>query len=86
MTRESTLIVLGILVSISLFIGLPLSLLEWVLPLVGLLIVGIGVTLRKKRLIESVAKEAEESVGTHVEARPSPYHAIAHEFTTTNRI
>ena len=48
MTREQVLILLGILVALSPYIGLPLSILGFVLPVLGLMIVGIGVLLRRK--------------------------------------
>ena len=54
MTRESVLILLGIFVTITLFIGLPLWLLKWILPFVGLVIIFIGYTLRRKRFHEDV--------------------------------
>jgi TRAP-type C4-dicarboxylate transport system permease small subunit len=46
MSRESTVILLGVLVAVSPFTGLPLSLLSWVLPILGALLVLIGITLR----------------------------------------
>lgn len=49
MSRESVLIVLGLLVVLSPFIGLPLEILAWVLPVLGLIVVGIGVALRSRR-------------------------------------
>ncbi len=49
MTRESILIALGILVALTPYSGLPLSLLAIVLPVLGLLIAAIGATLRVRK-------------------------------------
>ena len=51
MHRESLLIVLGILVAIALFVGLPISWLRFILPALGILIVFIGFTLRNRRRV-----------------------------------
>ena len=47
MTRTGALIVLGILVFVAPFSGLPTSWLSWILPLCGFLIAFIGASLRK---------------------------------------
>jgi hypothetical protein len=46
MTRETVLIILGILIALSPYLGLPLWLLGIVLPLLGLLVVTYGVLAR----------------------------------------
>jgi TRAP-type C4-dicarboxylate transport system permease small subunit len=46
MKRESFLVVLGVVIAISPFVGLPLSWLMYILPILGLLIVVIGISLR----------------------------------------
>jgi len=46
MSRESMLIVVGILVMLSPFSGFPLSLLTWLYLFIGLVIVGIGISFR----------------------------------------
>ncbi len=46
MTRSNALLLLGALVILSPFSGLPLSWLEWLLPVLGAVIAGIGYTLR----------------------------------------
>lgn len=46
MTRERVLMILGVLVLISPWSGLPLAWLAWILPAIGLIVVGIGLTLR----------------------------------------
>lgn len=48
MTRESFLILLGVLVALSPFLGLPLTWLAVLLPLLGLITLGIGYTLRAR--------------------------------------
>jgi VIT1/CCC1 family predicted Fe2+/Mn2+ transporter len=48
MTRESVLVILGVLVALTPYAGLPLSILEIVLPVLGLLIVAIALTLRAR--------------------------------------
>ena len=52
MSLETSLIFLGILVFLSPFSGLPLSLLSWILPLLGVVIVSIAVSLRAKHQIQ----------------------------------
>ncbi|MBP7741246.1 MAG: hypothetical protein KA104_00960 [Candidatus Pacebacteria bacterium] len=51
MSREPILVYLGVLVALAPFSGLPLSWLSFILPLLGVLIAFIGVTLtlRKNR-------------------------------------
>lgn len=46
MSRPQLLVLIGIFVTVSPFIGLPLSVLRWALPVVGLVTLAIGVTLR----------------------------------------
>lgn len=48
MSRSSLLILLGILVFLAPFSGLPMSLLIWILPVLGLSIGLIGVSLRPR--------------------------------------
>ena len=61
MSRESMLILLGILVMLSPFLGLPLSLLAWLLPFLGFVTLGIGISLRteRKRSTSPVASSHE---------------------------
>ncbi len=49
MSRESTLILFGVLVALSPFIGLPYIWLMWILPILGILVIVLGVALRAKR-------------------------------------
>ena len=46
MSRESILIALGVLIALTPYSGLPLSILAFVLPVLGLLVGAIGMTLR----------------------------------------
>jgi hypothetical protein len=41
--------ILGILVLVSPFVGLPLSILTWVLPLLGGLVLGIGASFAMRK-------------------------------------
>lgn len=52
MHRESLLIVLGILVLVSPFLGLPMTVLAVLLPLFGGSIFAIGVSMRARRSAE----------------------------------
>lgn len=49
MSRESTLVLFGTLIILAPFSGLPLSWLQWLLPALGIIIAGIGYTLRARR-------------------------------------
>ncbi|HYF28811.1 MAG TPA: hypothetical protein VEA36_00395 [Candidatus Paceibacterota bacterium] len=61
MSRESLLMVLGILIVVSPFTGLPLSLLTWFYVAAGLLIAAIGFTLRLRRRRRAITHEAPPS-------------------------
>ncbi len=50
MSRESTLILLGILIALTPFVGLPLLWRAILLPIFGALVVLIGITLRAHKL------------------------------------
>lgn len=67
MSRASSLILLGILVALSPFIGLPLSVLAWILPILGIMIVLTGISFRVRRPREeaSPAPVAAPSFDTH---------------------
>lgn len=53
MSREPMLVVLGAMVIIAPFSGLPLSWLMFLLPLIGalILLIGVSLTLRKKSTV-----------------------------------
>lgn len=62
MSRESLLIIVGILVALSPFVGLPLVWLAFVAPLLGAVIVLIGFSLvSRKRDMQRPTHEASES-------------------------
>ncbi len=44
------LIVLGVLVALAPFSGLPMAILAWILPVLGLGIVAIGVSYKRERM------------------------------------
>lgn len=50
MSREGTLILLGLFVALSPFVGLPYSWLMWILPILGLIILAQAIVLRMRRL------------------------------------
>ena len=50
MSKEGTLITLGILIAVSPFLGLPLSFLAFALPILGAITLFIGYTIRKERV------------------------------------
>jgi|JI10StandDraft_1071094.scaffolds.fasta_scaffold179559_3 TRAP-type C4-dicarboxylate transport system permease small subunit len=84
MTREGMIIFLGIMTSIQLFIGLPLSLLQWTVPVTGVLITLIGLAQKKKRMQQQAQENVEEvSVPLHTQAHPSPYQSMTHDYTTS---
>lgn len=62
MSRESILIVIGVLLMVSPFIGLPLSILMWFYLAFGLLIAGIGASLRLRKKRRAPAHEASHPV------------------------
>lgn len=64
MSRESTVILLGILVAMSPFVGLPLSVLSFVLPVLGILIALIGITLRALSAKAPLPSHEPETVET----------------------
>ncbi|MGE5541251.1 MAG: hypothetical protein ACM3TU_03150 [Bacillota bacterium] len=62
MTRSHILILIGILTLLAPFSGLPISWLEFVLPVFGLIVAGVGYSYRaskellpESRIVEGVA-------------------------------
>ncbi len=49
MTRSFMLIGIGSLVTLSPFSGLPMSILTWILPVLGILAIAIGISYRQER-------------------------------------
>lgn len=63
MSRALMLIILGALVMISPFAGLPMSILSWILPVLGLIALAIGVSYkREKLLVQSTRPSYEETL------------------------
>ena len=66
MTRESLLIILGLILALSPFLALPYTWLMVLVPILSLAVIVIGITLRRKRSLESSRSEA---------VAPPPYEA-----------
>lgn len=47
MTRSLMLIIVGALVALSPFSGLPMSILAWILPVLGFVALAIGISYRR---------------------------------------
>jgi hypothetical protein len=62
MSRESILVIVGILLMVSPFVGLPLSILMWLYLALGLLVSLIGVTLRLRKKRRASIHEASQPV------------------------
>jgi hypothetical protein len=62
MSRESFLIVLAVLVMISPFLGLPGSWLFWLLPVLGLFVLIIGISLRRDRHFREMTPASHEAI------------------------
>ncbi|HRH24401.1 MAG TPA: hypothetical protein PK109_02325 [Candidatus Paceibacterota bacterium] len=61
MARSSILILLGILVLLTPYLGLPYAWLMVLLPILGLCVLLIGITLRGKRRAPVIAPESYET-------------------------
>lgn len=59
MTRETILIILSVLVFISPFVGLPLSVLSWVIPTLAACIFLIAFQMRARRNARRIMREAQ---------------------------
>lgn len=57
MSRSYVLIPLGILVALSPYVGVPYSYLMWALPVLGLIILLVGVSPQKKHPAETEVHE-----------------------------
>jgi hypothetical protein len=75
MSKEGTLITVGVLVLLTPFIGLPHSWFAWILPVLGIITLVIGQLMRKHRATPQTVR-AEPSVLESVSAptldAPSP--------------
>jgi len=56
MTRESTILLLGLVTALAPFLGLPYSWLMVILPLAGFSIVILSVLLRARRMQEPISE------------------------------
>lgn len=56
MSRESVLVLVGILIALSPFLGIPMPWLAIVLPLLGILVAVIGTSLRASRFFAAEAQ------------------------------
>lgn len=64
MTRETLLIILGIALALTPFLGLPYSWLMVLVPLLSAGVIVIGITLRKKRS-DAAAKTERDTERTY---------------------
>ncbi len=73
MSKEGTLITIGVVVVLSPFLGLPHSWLAWILPLCGLAVLLVGYFIRKEH-VASVAVVQNEApvISAPVYDAPSP--------------
>lgn len=49
MSRALILIILGGLVALTPFSGLPMTILSWILPVLGVLVLAIGISFKRER-------------------------------------
>ena len=72
MSRAGTLVLLGIIVAVAPFLGLPFYILSWVYPILGIMIVLTGLSLRLRRPREEPNVEATppHSFDIHEPQRP----------------
>ncbi|MES2226104.1 MAG: hypothetical protein V4480_04845 [Patescibacteria group bacterium] len=59
MKRETILIILGVLIVLSPWSGLPLAWLSWVLPVLGLAVAAIGFTLRARSAPRALSTDVQ---------------------------
>lgn len=59
MSRESVLVLIGVLVAVSPFSGLPVTWLAWILPVMGVAVLLIGVSLKAQKLLTPLPQEHE---------------------------
>lgn len=61
MSRESVLLLLGILVAVSPFSGLPVTWLAWLLPIMGAAVFIIGVSFKAQKMLAPLPQEHERN-------------------------
>jgi len=75
MSKEGTLLVVGVLVLVSPFLGLPMSWLTFLLPILGAIVITISQIIRKERKTPSMRSDAASSAAVRevpVYDAPSP--------------
>lgn len=72
MTRSSTLIGLGVILVIAPYIGLPRTILNILIPLLGVVVFGIGFAIRRER-VKAAAETVVETIVIETESvEPGP--------------
>jgi len=73
MSKEGTLMIVGVLVILAPFSGLPLSWLEWILPVLGVIVIIVGYLVRRDRHAPLVrARDPEPVFSEPAFHEPSP--------------
>ncbi len=64
MSRPQILVLLGCVVALGPFLGLPISWLEILMPVVGVIIISIAYSFlpRKEKIISSTTRDSEQTV------------------------
>jgi len=70
MSKEGTLITVGVLVILSPFLGLPSSFLAFALPVLGAITLFVGYTIRKEKVNQRAAEAPAAPALSH--EMPSP--------------
>ncbi len=60
MSRESVLILCGLLVAFSPFSGLPVSWLAWLLPILGAVVIAVGVSFKAQKILAVPVTDHEQ--------------------------
>lgn len=60
MSKETAIFLLGMVVFFNSFLGIPTEYKEWILIIVGLLIIVIGYRLRREAFLQSIESESGE--------------------------
>jgi uncharacterized membrane protein len=68
MSKESLVLLLGVLVLAMPFLGIPRDYKEWLLLAIGVLLILIGYQLRRKRFLASLVKEGERKTDAFAES------------------
>ncbi len=72
MSKEGTLITLGVLVAISPFLGLPLSWLSFFLPVMGTITLFIGYLIRRDHVASHTRLQTVQDTPSFDTSAPSP--------------